>query len=777
MRKVDQEQATRGDEGSKQARLPVEQQKGIQHALRTFSGKLPFRRRVPEILQLSTVECGAACLAMILSYYGRKTSVMEIRERCGIGRGGASAHTLVKAAQSYNLRVRALSLQKSDFRYLPLPAIVHWNFNHFLVLERWTPRYVDVVDPAVGRSRMTQEEFDEGFTGVVLLLEPGVHFDRTPGVGQIKLRSYIANLARKAPGMLVQVLLASFLVQVLGLSVPALTKLMVDRVIPLQQQSVMVWMAAGILVLFLAQLVTTTLRALVLVYLQARVDIQMMVGFFEHLLQLPLRFFQQRSSGDIIARLNSNTVVRDTLSKQLISTILDGSMVTGYLFILFWQSPIFGVLGLGIGALQMLIFMLTRRRLHYLSSCELAAQGKTYGYAAETLTGIESLKAAGAEQQALQRWSNSFFQELNASIRRNLLSSVSEMVRSLTTTLAPLALLWTGTMLVLHGSMQVGTMLALNSLTVAFLTPLSSLMVSGQTIQLVYSHLERIADVMREKPEQDEQEVFLPSKLSGRVTLQHVSFRYDVASEDVLKDINLEIQPGQTVAIVGRTGSGKSTFGKLLLGLYQPTKGEILYDGIPLQRMNYQAVRAQFGAVMQDAVIFSGSVRQNISFNNPDMNMDQVVWAAHLAALHEDIVNLPMGYETPVAEGGSVLSGGQRQRLAIARALAHQPALLLLDEATSSLDVGTERRVARNISKLPCTKFIIAHRLSTVKDADIILVLERGRIMEYGTHNELLQRGGVYTRLIRHQLATGEIMEDTGRGMLGDQGGDTFREV
>lgn len=714
-------------------------------------------RRVPELTQMSAVECGAACLAMILSFYGRMSSISEIREQCGVGRDGLSALTLVRAARYYGMRVRAVSLQENDFRFVSLPAIVHWEFNHFLIVEHWSPRWVEVVDPAQGRRRMSAQEFDRGFTGVVIMLEPGEHFIRHNPTARPSLRTYAASYVKQAPMIFVQIIGASLMLQLFGLVVPILTKVVVDQIIPFQMNSALTLLGVGMLLLLLSQTVTTLLRASLLIYLQARVDTHMMLSFFEHLLALPQHFFQQRSSGDILSRLSCNTVIRDTLSNQLVSTALDGSFVMVYLFILFWQAPSFGLLVLMIGLLQVILLLSTNRPIRNLAARELAAQGKSQGYVAEALNGITTLKAAGAEQRALQHWSNLFFEQLNVSVRRNYLSSLIDTAMTLLRTFSPLVLLWLGTIQVINGSMQVGTMLALNLLATTFLTPLSSLVSSGQKLQLVHSHLERIADVMEAEPEQNPQFAHHPPRLSGRIALEQVSFRYDAHSPDVLRTICVHIEPGQKVAIVGRTGSGKSTLGRLLLGLYLPTEGEILYDGIPLRYLNYQAVRTQFGVVLQESCIFSGSIRQNISFNDPEMSMERIIKAAQAAAIHDDIMQMPMGYETFVSERGSALSGGQRQRLALARALAHSPAILLLDEATSHLDVVTEQLVERNINTLACTQIIIAHRLSTIRHADLILVLDQGAIVERGTHQELLRQDGYYARLIQSQLETGEV--------------------
>lgn len=728
-------------------------QKGRGISLSSLVRKIHRRRCVRPLAQMSKVECGLTCLAMILTYYGRKTSIAELRTRFGISRDGTSALGIVKAARNMGMRVRPFSLQHTELHDKLLPAIVHWEFNHFLVVERWSPKWVDIVDPSGGRRRrLTPEEFDAGFTGILITLEPGANFDRNAPRSPVTLRSYILQGIKQAPGALVQILVASIFLQLFGLVTPFITKVIMDQILPFKINNMMTILALGMIFLFSAQTITTLLREWLLVYLRARIDMHMMLGFFKHLLSLPYNYFQQRSSGDLLTRMSSNATIREILSSNLIGTFLDSSMVITYLFILFSQSLPFTLLTVVIGLLQMLLIIFTYRPIRELSRQELNAQGKSQGYLAEALNGIATVKAAGVEHEVYNRWSNLFFNQLSVSVRRSYFSSLASAAMSVLASFSSIALLWVGAAQVLKGSMSIGTMLALNSLAGSFLSPLSSVVGRAQHLQLVQANLERLTDITAAEPEQHQQVVQSPPKLSGHVQLENVSFRYSSDGEDILRSINLTIRAGQKVAIVGRTGSGKSTLGKLLLGLYLPTSGTISYDGIPLQRMKYQEVRRQFGVVMQDAVIFSGTILENLTLNNPTMSREQAMHAAEIAAIHEDIMKMPMGYDTFVGEGGSALSGGQRQRMAIARAVAHNPVILLLDEATSSLDVITEQRVAEHLQSFACTQIIIAHRLSTIRKADIILVLDQGRIVEQGSHSELLHSNGYYAKLIQQQL-------------------------
>jgi ABC-type bacteriocin/lantibiotic exporter with double-glycine peptidase domain len=727
-------------------------------SIAAWGRKILPRRKVPVLTQMSATECGAACLAMVLSYYGYQTGVAEVSNDCGVGRDGLSALSIVKAARRYQMQVRAITADIDNFEYVTLPAIVHWQFNHFIVVEKWNPQYVLVVDPALGRRKLTIEEFDAGFTGICVMLQPGPGFTQRQGSPRSSLlREYVIKIVKTAPTSFIQVLIASLISLIFGLLMPVTTSIVVDKIIPQSLQNGLYVFGLGMLIFMLAQLLLGVVRSVIVVKLTVMVDTSMVLGFFDHLISLPLKFFQLRSSGDILSRMESNSVIRDTINAQLIGVVLDSLSIVVYLVILSIFSPLFAILSLIFGLLEILVVLGTTRPLLSFLQRSLEAQSKSLGYLTEVLYGITALKAAGIEQLARERWAGLFFAEMHAEVKRDYFSTLVVVAETFLSSLAPLTLLLVGAREVMDGNLTLGSMLALQSLSSSFLAPISSLIGAARQIQLVYVHLDRLADVMRAEPEQEAEKPLHPPRLTGHIRLEDVSFQYDLNSAAIFHSVNLTIEPGQKVAIVGRSGAGKSTLGKLLLGLYLPTKGQIFYDNVSLHDMNYREVRAQFGVVMQDVGMFSGSIRENISMNIPGISLDNVVQAAKLAAFHDDIVKMPMDYETQVSEGGGALSGGQRQRMALARALVRCPSVILLDEATSSLDVVTERRVETNLQRLPCTQIIIAHRLSTIRNADMILVVDQGTITERGSHEELLQRHGFYAHLIQSQLASGEI--------------------
>jgi ATP-binding cassette subfamily B protein len=711
-------------------------------------------RRVPVVLQMSTVECGAACLAMILCYFGRKTRLEKCRDICDPGRDGVTAKTILSAARQFGLEAKALWVKPTQFAEIQDPCIVHWNRSHFVVLERWSHKRVVIIDPAQGRLQLSLAEFESAFSGVVLIFKPGVNFIRSSERSSGQFRHYLKQIlqAQGTPRLLGQILATSVLLQAFGFALPLFTKLLVDRILPLKALGELNMLCIGGLLVAVMNSAMSYFRAILLVRLETHLDSHLMLRFFRHLLSLPFRFFQQRSSGDLLMRLGSNATIRQTLASYATSAVLDGALVFVFLAALLHISPIFGASALFFALIEIAILLGTARPLKCLVEADLASQSESQNCLVESLMGIGTLKASGAEQLTFARWSSLLTKQLDTSARRGEFSARVDAATTIVRTVAPLFLLWLGGRLVLNGSMSLGTMLAINALSAAFLQPVSSLVLGAQRLQLTAANLDRIADVMQAKSEQNPGDIRFTPKLTGKIELRNVSFRYDSHSPKVLDRISFTIYPGQKVALVGRTGSGKSTLAKLLLGLYMPTEGEILYDGVALHTLDLQSLRRQWGVVLQDSFIFASSIRENIAFHDRVDSSTEVTQAARIAEIDSDIGRMRMGYETRVEELGGALSGGQRQRIALARAVAHGPQLLLLDEATSHLDVATESLVDRNLDALSCTRLVVAHRLSSVRNSDLIVVLDKGSIVEQGAHCELLRCNGNYSKLVRSQI-------------------------
>jgi ATP-binding cassette subfamily B protein len=710
-------------------------------------------RRVPVVMQATDYECAAASLAMILGYHGRKTRVDECTESYGATRDGVTAAAIVRDARRFGLVVKQYSVTVEKLPTLRLPAIVYWNFNHFIVVERLTSKGVHVVDPAWGRRRVSHEEFDRSFTGITLTFERGLHFSRGPG-GRTRGTRELAAALMGVKGfwrLVGQILLLSALVQVAGLAYPLFMKLLIDHFVPARVINAMSILLLGLVSLIGARWVMTLLRGRATLILKNRVDWILLHGVFEHLLSLPLRFFQQRSVGDVLTRLSGATHIREVLTSRSVGAVLDTLFVAGYLAILYSQSPVFAAVALGLGLVESLFVLLTSKYITYFVQESLVAEAQCEQVLIESVTGIETVKATGTEAAALQRWSGTFAKMLNNNLRQANAAMLLDTVMTIIQWIAPLLVTWLAARRVLGGTMTIGTMLAMQTLVACVIEPLSSLAATLRDLQVAGVHFRRLWDIVEARAEQEGLEVIPTPPLTGAVELRDVSFRYGATSPHVLRNVSVTITPGQKVALVGRTGSGKSTLASLLLGLHTPTEGEVLFDGIPISRLERSSLRSQFGSVMQEPFLFSGSIRDNIAAGDRAMPLADIQAAARQAVIHEDIEQMAMMYETLLSGGGRSLSGGQKQRIALARALARRPRILLLDEATSHLDVITEAQIDRNLEGLSCTRIAIAHRLSTVRNADLILVLADGQIAERGNHQELVAQGGLYARLIHEQ--------------------------
>lgn len=707
------------------------------------------KRTVPFVQQLNGTECGLACLAMVLRYHGKDVAIDRLRGSGGPGRDGLTALSLLEIARAHGLRGRGIRVEMEDLDVLETGSILHWSFQHFVVFERQVRGGVRIADPALGRRFVSLDEFRARFTGVALALEPQADFRPARGRRWHSLRYAREILGQR--GVLLHIVVATALVQLFALSVPVLTGLLVDRVIPRQDRSLLLMLTAGFAVVASFSFLSSFLRSRLLLHLRTVLDSRLTTGFMNHLVELPYAFFQRRSAGDLMMRLDSNSVVREILSSATLSGLLDVVMVTSYLLLLVLASLPLAMLVLGLGLLRVAVFALTRRKQKELLTSYLESQAGLRGYEVQMLSGIETLKASGTEHRAVERWTNLFVRVMNSSLEQGRLFSLVESLMSALTAFSPIAILLYGAHLVVGGHLTLGSMLAMTALAGGFLGPLTSLVGTAVQLQLVGSYMERIGDVLDTPPEQDRAVIRRAPSLAGGIEMEGVSFRYDESAPFVVKDVSLRVEPGQMLAIVGRSGSGKSTLAKLMLGLYRPTSGRILFDGEDLDRLDLRSVRSQVGVVPQQAFLFGSSIRNNVALADPDLTYEDIVRAATLAQIHDAIEAMPLGYETPLNDGGASLSGGERQRVALARALVRRPAILLLDEATSELDAVTERRVQEELAALRCTRIVIAHRLSTIVRADRIVVLEEGRIFEQGRHTDLVAREGIYSSLVSSQ--------------------------
>jgi ABC-type bacteriocin/lantibiotic exporter with double-glycine peptidase domain len=575
------------------------------------------KRRTPVVFQLNAVECGAACLAMILGYFGRKTRLEECRAKCDPGRDGVSALTILTAAREFGLRTRALSLAAGDCAAVPMPCIVYWQDKHFIVLEKWSRERVTVVDPAWGRRQLSKSDFEDGFSGIALQFEAGPDFDLRSAQRESLTLDCIRRIWRTrwdGPNALSRSG-GDVNCQAFGFALPPRTRWVIDDVLTVRTPDAIDVLGVGAVVVALTTGFVSYIRASLLIRLERQVDSNLMAGFFQHLLSLPYRFFQQRSSGDLLMRLASNSAVREALASHTTSALLDGVLVIIFLIALVRVSPAIALAACAIALVQIAVLLATARRLHCLVQSDIVCQSESQSCLIESLAGIETLKASGAERSTFTRWSVLLEKQLDTSMQRGRYMAKLEAAITTLRTFTPLFLLALGGATVVKGSMTLGTMIATNALAAAFLQPVASLVMSAQRLQTASAHLERIADVMRAQPEQGSQIVSPALHLRGRIEVRNVSFRYDSHSCKVLENISFDISPGQKVALVGRTGSGKSTLARLLLGLYMPTEGEIFYDGVPARQMNPQTLRSCWGTVMQDAVLFSSSMRDNITFH------------------------------------------------------------------------------------------------------------------------------------------------------------------
>ena len=724
-------------------------------------GKKSLQRvKTPTLVQMEAVECGAAALGIILGYYDRIVSLTQLRRDCGVSRDGSKASNVLKAARLYGLQAKGFKKSLDAVRSIEPPFIVFWNFNHFLVLEGFGKERVYINDPATGPRTVSYEEFNRAYTGVVLVMEPGENFQK--GGSKKGIIPALASRLRNSRGAIIFCLLAGLILTIPRLAVPAFTQIFVDEILVQDRQDWLRPLILGMLLTtgirgFLARLRLNYLRKLML-----KLSASMSGSFMWHILRLPTSFYAQRFAGEISNRSQLNDKVADILSGRLATTIIDTMMIVLYGLIMFLYDWVLTLITIAFAAVNLLALRyLSRSRVD--ANMRLAQEtGKVAGVAIGGIQTIETIKASGLESDSFTKFAGYYAKSLNAQQELAIPSQVLNTIPVLLTALATTCILVVGGLRVMNGSLSIGMLVAYQTLTTGFLNPVNELVNFGSTLQDLEADLNRLDDVLENSvdPEAEREingnsdNVLAPVtlnsfRLEGNVELRSLNFGYSPLEPPLIEDLNLIIQPGQRVALVGGSGSGKSTVAKLVTGLYQPWSGEILLDGRPRQNIPRSVLVNSLAMVEQEIFLFAGTVRENLTLWDATVPDEDIIAACEDAAIHDLILEMPGGYNAQLSEGGMNLSGGQRQRLEIARALVRNPQVLVLDEATSALDAETELIIDRNLRKRGCSCIVVAHRLSTIRDCDEIIVLEKGKVVQRGTHESLrTDESCIYNRLV-----------------------------
>lgn len=711
-------------------------------------------RHYPFVEQQSSSDCGAACLAMISCYWGKQFPLHVLRERANVGRTGASLKNLAKAAESLGFQARPVRASLGRLAEQQNPWIAHWQGEHYIVVYRVRRNRAIIADPALGRRSLSLEEFQEHWSGYALLLEPTERLQETQ-IKQASLGRYLVALLPYR-SLIFQVIVVSILIQAFGLATPLFTQIILDQVVVQKSLTTLNVFAIGLLLFGIWSIGMTSVRQYLLSYFSNRLDLTLVSGFISHTLTLPLKFFESRRVGDILTRVQENQKIQHFIIGQVVLAwlnILTGVVYLGLMLYYNWQLTLL-VLGL-IPPIVILTLGATPflRRVSRQIFKEAADQNSVL---VEMITGVTTIKSAAAEREMRWRWEDHLTSQMNARFKGQKLGIKLQVANGLVNSFGSTLLLWFGAMLVIQDQLTIGQFVAFNMMMGYVISPVIALANLWDELQEVLISVERLNDVFEaDSEEESHQTMLILPPIRGEVRFEDVTFRYgDDEDHNTLQNLSFAVTAGQTIAIVGRSGSGKTSLVKLLQALYYPNRGRVVIDGHDIRHVSPQSLRSQLGVVPQECFLFSGTILENITLYRPEFSLEQAVEVAKLAEAHPFIQLLPLGYSTKVGERGSSLSGGQRQRIAIARALIGNPRILILDEATSSLDTESERRFQRNLAQISRdrTTFIIAHRLSTVRHADRILVLDRGVLAEQGTHDELMQLKGLYYHLAEQQL-------------------------
>lgn len=720
--------------------------------------KQPVRNgkvKVPVVMQMEALECGAASLTMILAYYGKWIPLEQIRADCGVSRDGSNAKNILKAARSYGLAAKG-------YRYEPeglkengkFPCIIHWNFNHFVVLDGFKGSKAYLNDPAKGSYSVPMEVFDKSFTGICLMFEPAESFE--PGGAPKSILTFVKKRLKEAETAMVFVALTTLITALLGIITPAFSRIFMDRLLTGENPEwflPFIFALGGISVI---QLIVEWMKAVYSLKINGQLSAVGSTTYMWKVLRMPMEFFSQRMAGDIQQRQRMNASVAQSLAETFAPLALNTVMLVFYFVVMLRYSLILTLVGVASIVINLVVSRIISNKRMNITRVQLRDAGKLAGATVTGIEMVETIKASGAENGFFEKWAGYQASVNTQQVRFERLNQYLGMIPELVSSLANIAVLILGVYFTINGKFTVGMIMAFQGFLGSFTAPAQTLISAGQTLQEMRTQMERVEDVMEYPTDVNcSRDGILEdaeySKLSGNVELKNVTFGYSRLAEPLIRDFNLTLKTGSRVAFVGTSGCGKSTLSKLISGLYQPWEGEILFDGKPIEKIDRSVFTGSLAVVDQDIILFEDTIANNIKMWDGSIEDFEVIMAARDAQLHEDIMQRDGGYSYKITEGGKDFSGGQRQRMEIARVLAQDPTIIILDEATSALDAKTEFEVVRSIKDRGITCIVVAHRLSTIRDCDEIIVLDNGEVVERGTHDELYARGGIYTQLVTNE--------------------------
>ena len=708
--------------------------------------------KVPVVMQMEALECGAASLAMVMAYYDKWVPLEQVRLDCGVSRDGSSAKNILIAARSYGFEAQGYRCEISALREeVQLPCIIHWNFNHFVVLDGFKGNYAYINDPARGEVRVPMEEFDSSFTGIVLQIVPGPDF--VPG-GKPKSTLEFARKRLTGAGAAVAFVLLSTVVGYLfGIVNPIFSRFFMDRLLTGENRELLMPFILLLSVMSFAQVTAAWVQAIYSRKIDGKMSIVGSSEYMWKILRMPMEFFSQRMAGDILQRQSTNASIASTLVNTLTPLLLNTIMMFFYLFVMLRMSVILTCVGLVTVVLNLLVSQIISKKRVNITRVQMRDAGKLASATVSGIQMVETIKSSGAENGYFQKWAGYQASVNTQKVKFAKLNQYLGSIPSFLSSVASAAVMVIGVGLCMEGEFTLGAIMAFQGFLSSFMAPAMTLVSAGQTIQEMRTEMERVEDVMEYPQDPNYSDSPLVdgadySKLSGTVELKNVSFGYSRLGKPLIENFSMSMKPGSRVAFVGTSGCGKSTLSKLISGLYQPWSGEILFDGKPMSAIDRSVFTGSVAVVDQDIVLFEDTIANNIKMWDNSIEDFEMILAARDAQIYDDIMARDGGFYGMLTEGGKDLSGGQRQRIEIARVLAQDPSVIIMDEATSALDAKTEFELVKAVKDRGITCIVIAHRLSTIRDCDEIIVLDKGKVIERGTHDELFAKGGYYTELI-----------------------------